>query len=235
MKILLISNGRTGSYSICEWISKELNIKFITEIDDYFNYKVEDNFILKRTLSNNNFDLKDIIYFDKIIVLYRENTLKQSESSLYAILREKWHHSPNTIPDGYYELNEDFLKKNHEIIWETKYEMDKEKIKMLNLNFGLKISYEEIFEEKIGQKIISDYIDFNPKINLDFELKMRKENSELTYNSYEREIYNLKNKNEDKIKKLNTLSVENEELKTLLVKNEELIYILRKNQKIKLI
>ena len=219
MKILLISNGRTGSYSICEWLSKELNVKFITEIEDSLNYKVEDNFILKRTLSNNEFDLEDIKYFDKIIVLYRKNTLKQSESSLYAILRKKWHHSPNIIPDGYYELNEDFLKKNHEIIWESKYEMDKEKIKMLNLNFGLKISYEEIFEEKIGQKIISNYIDFNPKINLDFELKMRKENSELTYNSYEREIYNLKNKNE--------------KLKTSLVKNEELIYILRK--KIKLI
>ena len=170
MKILLISNGRTGSYSVCGWLSKELNLKFIPEIDIYTNYKVEDNIILKRTLSNNNFDLEDIKYFDKIIVLYRKNTLKQSESSLYAILRKKWHHSPNTIPDGYYELNEDFLKNNHEIIWELKYEGDKEKIKMLNLNFGLKISYEQIFEEKIGQKIISDYLDFTPKINLNFEL-----------------------------------------------------------------
>ena len=76
MKILLISNGRTGSYSICKWLSNELNIKFITEKDYSLNYKVEDNFILKRTLSNNDFDLKDIIFFNKIIILYRKNTLK---------------------------------------------------------------------------------------------------------------------------------------------------------------
>jgi hypothetical protein len=106
---------------------------------------------------------------------------------------------------------------------------------MLNLNFGLKISYEEIFEEKIGQKIISDYLDFTPKINLNSELKMRKENNELTYNSYEREINYLKNQNNNKNEKLKTLSVKNEELKTSLVKNEELIYILIKNQKRKLI
>ena len=107
MKILLISNGRTGSYSICEWLSKELTVKFITEIEDSLNYKVEDNFILKRTLSNNDFDLKDIIFFNKIIILYRKNTLKQSESNLYAILRKKWHHYSNSIIDGYYEIDED--------------------------------------------------------------------------------------------------------------------------------
>lgn len=195
MKILLISNGRTGSYSICEWISKELNIKFITEIDDYFNYKVEDNFILKRTLSNNNFDLKDIIYFDKIIVLYRENTLKQSESSLYAILKNKWHHTSDNILDGYYEINEDFLIENHETIWNSKYQLDNEKNKMLNLKFGIKVSYEEIFEEEVGEKIISNYIDFNPKIKLDTKLKMRKETYHLSFNSYEREIKKLSIKN----------------------------------------
>lgn len=191
MKILLISNGRTGSYSICEWLSKELNVKFINELCNSFDYKVEDNIILKRTLSNNNFDLEDIKYFDKIIILYRKNTLKQSESSLYAILRKKWHHTSDNIIDGYYEINEDFLEKNHEIIWETKYEMDKEKLKMIDCNFGLKISYEQIFEEKIGQKVISDYLDFTPQMDLNFALKMRKENHEWIYDSYETEIKKL--------------------------------------------
>ena len=210
MKILLISNGRTGSYSICEWISKELNIKFITEIDDYFNYKVEDNFILKRTLSNNNFDLKDIIYFDKIIVLYRENTLKQSESSLYAILKNKWHHTSDNILDGYYEINEDFLIENHETIWNSKYQLDEEKNVMLNLKFGIKVSYEEIFEEEVGEKIISNYLDFSPKIKLNTKLKMRKESpQQYAINSYEREYKRL-------LIRIEGLENENKELKTLI-------------------
>ena len=212
MKILLISNGRTGSYSICEWLSKELNLKFITEIEDSLNYKVEDNFILKRTLSNNDFDLKDIIFFNKIIILYRKNTLKQSESNLYAILRKKWHHYSNSIIDGYYEIDEDFLINNHETIWNSKYQLDNEKNKMLNLKFGFKISYEEIFEDKIGQKLISDYVGFTPITNLDFKLKMRTNDNQSQINSYEREVKRLLIKNEE----LKTTLEKYEELKTLV-------------------
>jgi hypothetical protein len=212
MKILLISNGRTGSYSICEWLSKELNVKFITETEDSLNYKVEDNFILKRTLSNNDFDLKDIIFFNKIIILYRKNTLKQSESNLYAILRKKWHHYSNSIIDGYYEIDEDFLINNHETIWNSKYQLDNEKNKMLNLKFGFKISYEEIFEDKIGQKLISDYVGFTPITNLDFKLKMRTNDNQSQINSYEREVKRLLIKNEE----LKTTLEEYEELKTLV-------------------
>jgi hypothetical protein len=212
MKILLISNGRTGSYSVCEWLSKELNLKFIPEIDIYTNYKVEDNIILKRTLSNNNFDLEDIIFFDKIIILYRKNTLKQSESNIYAILKKKWHHYSNSIIDGYYEIDEDFLINNHETIWNSKYQLDNEKNKMLNLKFGFKISYEEIFEDKIGQKLISDYIGFTPITNLDFKLKMRTNDNQSQINSYEREVKRLLIKNEE----LKTTLEKYEELKTLV-------------------
>lgn len=210
MKILLISNGRTGSYSICEWLSKELNIKFITEIDNFLDYKVEDNFILKRTLSNNDFDLEDIKHFDKIIVLYRKNTLKQSESNLYAILKNKWHHYSDDITDGYYEIDEDFFIKNHETIWNSKYQLDEEKNVMLNLKFGIKVSYEEIFEEEVGEKIILNYLDFNPKIKLNSKLKMRKESpQQYTINSYEREYKRL-------LIRIEGLENENKELKTLI-------------------
>jgi hypothetical protein len=210
MKILLISNGRTGSYSICEWLSKELNIKFITEIDNFLDYKVEDNFILKRTLSNNDFDLEDIKHFDKIIVLYRKNTLKQSESNLYAILKNKWHHYSDDITDGYYEIDEDFFIKNHETIWNSKYQLDEEKNVMLNLKFGIKVSYEEIFEEEVGEKIISNYLDFSPKIKLNTKLKMRKESpQQYAINSYEREYKRL-------LIRIEGLENENKELKTLI-------------------
>lgn len=223
MKILLISNGRTGSYTVCEWLSKELNLKFIVETDLSFNYKIEDNFIMKRTLSNNNFDLEDIVYFDKIIVLYRKNTLKQAESNTYAILKNKWHHRSDHITDGYYEIDEDFLIKNHKTIWGSKYQMDDEKNKMLKLNFGFKISYCEIFEDKIGEKLISEYVGFNPKTKIDTNLKLRKENpQQYVINSYEREIKRL-------LIKMEVLENENENLKN---ENKELnksIIFLEKN------
>ena len=210
MKILLISNGRTGSYSICNWLSKELNIKFITETDLHFNYKTDDNFIIKRTLFNNNFDLEDITYFDKIIILYRKNTLKQSESNTYAILKNKWRHYSDYIIDGYYEIDEDFLIKNYKTIWGSKYQLDEEKNEMLNLKFGIKVSYEEIFEEEVGEKIILEYIGFSPKTKIDISLKLRKESpQQYTINSYERECKRLLIKIED-------LKNKNKELKTLV-------------------
>ena len=70
MKILLLSEGRTGSYSVMDWLSLDLKLRIISELQpcDYIN---TDNIILKRTLSNNDFNLEDIKCFDKVIVLYR--------------------------------------------------------------------------------------------------------------------------------------------------------------------
>lgn len=210
MKILLIGNGRTGSYTVCKWLSKELNLNFIVETDVHFNYKTEDNFIIKRTLSNNNFDLEDVTYFDKIIILYRKNTLNQSESNTHAILKNKWHHYSDDITDGYYEIDEDFLIKNHETIWNSKYQLNNEKNEMLNLKFGIKVSYEEIFEEEIGEKIISEYIGFNTKTKINTNLKLRKDNpQQYVIDSYEREIKRL-------LIKIENLKDKNKELKKLI-------------------
>ena len=193
MKILLLCGGRVGSYTIAEWLSKELTLTFIAEKNDSINYMNMDNFILKRTLDNNNFNLEDIKYFDKIIILYRKNTLEQSESYLFAKLRNKWHHSKDS-EDGYYEISEEFLVKNHNTIWKTKYYYNRENQRLLDLNFGIKITYEDIFEDLIGQKIIEDYVGFKSKINLNPMLKLRKNKDKTTINSYEREIDKLNKK-----------------------------------------
>lgn len=192
MKILLLCGGRVGSYSVAEWLSEELNLKFIVEQDYSIDYKIEDNIIVKRTIDNNDFDLKDLNYFDKVIILYRKNTLKQSESNLYAILRNKWHHSSKTNEDGYYEINENFLIENHNNIWGSKYDLDIQKEKILGLDFGFKISYEEIFEDMIGQKLIENYIGFESKTKLNPSLKLRSNDYLTTIRSYEREIKKIK-------------------------------------------
>jgi len=219
MKILLLCGGRVGSYSVAEWLAEELNLLFIVEKDYSVDYKTTDNIILKRTISNDNFDLEDVKYFDKTIILYRNNTLKQSESNMYAILNGRWHHTSKTKTDGYYEINEDFLIEHHNNIWGSKKDLNRQKKEMLSLNFGLKISYEDIFENEIGQKIIENYIGFESKTLLDKKLKLRKDDYESGIRSYKREINKLISELEELYYELNEIKNNN---KTLNDKNEKL-------------
>ena len=187
MKILLLSEGRTGSYSVMDWISESLKLNIVTELDN-FDYINNDNFIFKRSLSNNNFNLDDVKYFNKIIILYREDTLSQSLSSIYTILNKKWRHSKDK-KDGFYVLDEEFLNENHNQIWDTKYSYDELNKIYKNLDFGLKITYENIFVEKIGQKMLEDYIGFSSEINLfDETNKLHKVNQNVLINFLKKEI-----------------------------------------------
>ena len=162
MKILLLSEGRTGSYSVMKWIQEHFKYEIISEVKDNqsYDYKNNDNFIIKKTLSNNDFNLNDIIYFDKVIILYRENTLEQAESSLYAILKQKWHHTDGTN-DGHYVISNEFLNNNRENILSIKYQYDRYLKIYKQLDFGLKITYEDIFINKIGQKKLEEYLEIN--------------------------------------------------------------------------
>lgn len=226
MKILLLCGGRVGSYTLAEWLSKELNLEFFNELDHSIDYKQVDNIIVKRTISNNDFNFDDVVYFDKVIKLYRKNTLKQAESSLYAILNNTWRHTSETKADGFYEINEDFLIKNHEEIWITKNINDEENKKLSQLKFGFEISYEEIFEAFVGEKLIENYIGFKSNTKIDVNLKLRKENSQHAINSYEREIERLLIKMNDLKIEMNDLKNFNESLKGfnefLKNKNEDL-------------
>lgn len=215
MKILLLSGGRVGSYAVAEWLSKELNLVFFNEIDHSIDYKNTDNIIVKRTISNNDFNFDDVVYFDKIIKLYRKNTLKQAESNLYAIRNKKWHHTSETERDGFYEIDEDFLIKNDKEIWITKNFIDEENEELFKLNFGFEISYEEIFETFIGEKLIEDYIGFKSSRKIDVSLRLRKENPQHVINSYEREIKRLSLKTDE-------LKIEVNDLKnkTIMLKKE---------------
>ena len=169
MKILLLCEGRTGSYSVMEWIEQCLGLKIIGETTE-FDYKNNDDFIIKRTLSNNDFDINDYIYFDKVIILYRKDTLQQSLSLIYALLNQKWHHSFGT-EDGFYKLDEDFLIEHHDDIWEKKYRYDEINQTYINLNFGQKITYEEIFIKKTGEQILKDYLNIDCHFDLVDETK----------------------------------------------------------------
>lgn len=235
MKILLLCGGRVGSYYIAEWLAEELNLLFALELDNSVDYKIKDNVILKRTLSNNNFDINDISYFDKIILLYRNNTLKQAESNVHAILNNTWHHTSKTKTDTYYTIDEKFLIEHHNMIWETKRNIDKDVAEMLKINFGLKISYEEIFEDGVGQKMIEEYIGFQSKVLIDNKLKLRKDDDKYHLMSYQREINELTSKIELLKKESYEIKKNNDKLNSIVkeLKNENAS--LKKDTKYKLI
>jgi hypothetical protein len=222
MKILLLSEGRTGSYSVMDWLSLDLKLQIIDELQpcDYVN---TDNIIVKRTLSNNDFNLEDIKYFDKIIVLYRENTLEQAESSLWSILKKKWHHTFDT-KDGFYNTDDRYLIDNHKEIWNSKYQFDKSLILYKSLDFGLKISYEDIFDNRVGQKILEDYIGFTSTTTLALSSnKLRIYNLRQTINSLVREMSRINIDLENKNLEIDGLYKEINNLKAIIKNKNKLI------------
>jgi hypothetical protein len=177
MKILILSEGRTGSHSLGDWLSKELLIPFIFE-DLKFNYEKNESFIHK-IYYNPKIELVDFNIFDKIIVLYRENTFEQAISSVYSIKTGKYRHSKDKL-DGYYNITKEFCVENYSYISDLIETLNDNNSRLKGLNSGLKMSYEEIFIDKVGQQKIEDYIGFKAKINIvNPKFKLREINEEM--------------------------------------------------------
>lgn len=137
MKILLISNGRCGSYSVLEWLSENLNLTIIPELEDI---NVNDDFIVKRAPDN----IRNISQYDFIIRLYRENVASTAESNHWAINHNEWHKN--------YEIPYEYLVENHDEIKQMVVDFTNENEKIRNMNVGLLVTYEEIFMDKTGKK-----------------------------------------------------------------------------------
>lgn len=222
MKILLLSEGRTGSYSVMDWLSLDLKLQIIGE-QQPCDYITQDNVIVKRQLTNNDFNLEDVKYFDKIVVLYREDTLQQVESSLWAILKKKWHHTFGT-KDGFYMTDDRYLIENHKEIWDKKYQLDKILMFYKSLDFGLKISYEDIFNNLIGQKMLEDYIGFTSTTTLALSSnKLRTHNQIQTINSLVREMSRINIALENKTQEIGDLHKEINNLKEIIKNRKKLI------------
>lgn len=188
MKILIYSEGRVGSHSLGRWLSQNLSMPFIAESME-FDYENNDNFIRKIYFYPNGSTIsqqwlvekKPVKFecFDKIIRLYRENTLDQAISYLQTIDTQRFHHSENKF-DAYYKLTKEFCDKYYPEIFRTIKMSNRNNEELKNLGVGLLLSYEEIFLENIGQKKIEEYIGFKSKTNLyDPRHKLRVKNEEI--------------------------------------------------------
>ena len=161
MKILLYAGGRTGSHSLSNYMCDELNYIFIHEETTDFDYKTSENFVYKRNLHDKEFNLEsEKEFFDKIIILYRKDTLEQAVSGIYANLKHQWHHTKGTL-DNFYEIDNKFYEENYSMVIQWKNDFDKMLEKILSYDNFFKISYEELFVEKTGKSRIDDYIGIN--------------------------------------------------------------------------
>jgi hypothetical protein len=179
MKILIYSEGRVGSHSLGNWLSNELEIYFFIE-NVIFNMETNKDYVHKVYFfepehANINFDR-----YDKVIVLYRKNTFEQAISNIYATIFKKYHHNTLDDLDGYYEINKEFCDNNYLKITRLIDEHNYSKSILLKMENCLLISYEEIFIDNTGQKILEDYIGFKAKTSImDSRLKLRRKTEEV--------------------------------------------------------
>ena len=93
-----------------------------------------------------------------------------------------------------------------------------------SLDFGLKISYEDIFINGIGQKILEDYIGFTSTTTLALSSnKLRIYNPMQTVNSLIREMDRINDALEKKNLEIGSLYKEINNLKTLIKNKNKLI------------
>lgn len=154
MRILIIANQRSGSTVLGEWLSYELNYKYINEPKIVENI-IDDNVIVKClyvTFPSKNFNTL-IEKYDKIIGLTRKNTDESAISLLYCqenINSYNFH--------GLYVVDDTWILERKEKI-ESISNLNKE----INLNINsisgiLQCSYENIYQEKNDIELIKNYL-----------------------------------------------------------------------------
>ena len=168
MKILLYTGYRTGSKTLGLWLEEELNIKYYHEplnisVNSYPGidiYKLESGIIKISPIDNFVYD-DNINFFDKIIVLYRIDTLAQAESMVWALDKKVWQFGDN-FSSNYYNISE-YLNFNKQKIINWKNHMDSENEYLKTLKNCIHITYENLFYSKIDIKKIENYLHFKSK------------------------------------------------------------------------
>lgn len=172
-----------------DFLSREMRYNFYDE-GMFIDYKNEDNFIIKTvpdcepSSDNRGKEFKfyiqnDYVFFDKIIILYREDTLNQTVSELVAQQRNIWRHDGESF-DAYYTVDEEFIRENlDQVVWRNENNINGRNF-LKSIEHGLKISYEELFFGD-GEKKLSDYLGIKFKTTIkDPRHKLNKSNINIT-------------------------------------------------------
>jgi hypothetical protein len=157
MRILIIAMGRSGGYSLLNWIGLEKGYKTIHEPtrdnEDILSiYKMrlfnknKNNTVVKYLISEieNELDTFDWSNWDKIIGLIRNDTRECAISHLWASVADSWRTC--------YEITNEWIIENEEKIKEEELRLKKNKEVISNIpQIELLISYENIYNENLYQ------------------------------------------------------------------------------------
>lgn len=182
MRILIYALPRTGSTNLAYYLAESLNYLVAIEpfhdsrfwqskLTDYDIFE-RDNVVVKTIWGQGGYwykDLKD--KFDKVIILWRENTLEQAQSFAYAALensQEHWHepymYTDKQVPEG-------DIQKHLESFQDGYKEIE-------NID-DFKTTYEKVYITGEDLEIVDKYVGItgkNYRFLLDKNNKYRKDN-----------------------------------------------------------
>jgi hypothetical protein len=147
MKILIYTTHRTGSTALAQLFMSHYKC-------DYHRgsliYPIPNDIIIKITPSESKYNIIES-YFDKKIVLTRNNITDQAESRVYADLVEK-KFEPYTIDKSFLVKNESKIKEMEQIIVE-------ENRYLLSSYDCLFLTYDELYYSPDGLNKLEGYLD----------------------------------------------------------------------------
>jgi len=165
MKIIILSEPRSGSTNFSTWFSDKTKFTIFHEpfnVDSFdfqknkplFEYGYEtEHIVIREVYYLNKQSWEELIKFaDKIIVLYREDYQKQLESFSNSIITNNW-----WFKEYVYENELNKIKQTDVDYFNTIKKEFKEKY--LNKDF-FKISYENLYYQN-GIEKIKEYLDIN--------------------------------------------------------------------------
>jgi hypothetical protein len=163
MRILIYALPRTGSNNLTHYIANSLHYKEIIEPYNEqrfwdkdlteFDIWERDNVVVKMMFGQGGNWHKDIkSKFDKVVVLYRENTVEQAESYAHATKSTDWH-APYEY-DSAKVTEEDYLEA-HKIF--------KDRIQEVQKLNEFTVKYEDVYLSGIDRDRLDEYIGITNK------------------------------------------------------------------------
>jgi hypothetical protein len=161
MKILIYTTHRTGSTSLANFLM--FNYSYDYQRHNYFKSvrnNMPNDIIIKLTLNEEGYN-EISNYFDKRIILIREDIQSQAESRIYAEKENKFFSA--------YNIPESFLIDNNELIECQKQVIIKENELLKKYDDCLHITYEELYKSNSGILKLEEYFDTKFKYELEYK------------------------------------------------------------------
>jgi hypothetical protein len=154
MNICIIAYSRVGGTCFGEWLSREINRKYIHEpfnnhsVNKKIDFK-EGNFVIKLEPEQIHMIPDNTI---KISII-RENIYECAISNLHSIKTNKWH--------SIYTIDENWIDEHREELYKLEKNIKNQNDKIKNMNVDISITYEGIYNTKIDLEKIKNYFNIS--------------------------------------------------------------------------